>query len=133
MPLTIGTAGGNKDPYEIRIGTADGDKIITEGWVGTAGGNKQFFTGLDPLSASATSDGWSQVEPGNPYYFSATCVATGGSGSYSFLWSDGATGFFYYVESSDPSPPQIDIYCTVTDTVTGYQAVSNTVSSHPPP
>jgi hypothetical protein len=61
MPITIGTASGNKDLTEVYVGTSSGNKQVTEIWVGTASGNKQVFSAetvsLSNVSVFATGGG----------------------------------------------------------------------------
>jgi hypothetical protein len=128
--LTVGTPGGNKDATEIHVGTSGGNKQVTEGWIGTAGGNRQFYdSGAEPppgpLEASIFTFGWklTQVVPSILWDLSASVLVSGGSGSYSYIWSEtgggdftsGVNGDSITMQSTSTDQPSTHLECLVGD------------------
>lgn len=121
--LTVGIAGGNKTVASITIRTASGNKAVSEGWIGTAGGNQQFFAGLAGL-ATVVAD-WIFVDP--VYSAAVQVIASGGTGSYTYLWSITSGGAGVTLET--PTDAECGMHCDTNPTTTLVCAVSDGVTT----
>jgi len=136
MPLSVGTSGGNKLVAAMTVGTAGGNKDVLVGTVGTSGGNKDFYVAL-AASTNATRSGTTVAGPGVQITSTtANVTVTGGSGTYTYLWSyvsgdsftilaPTASSTAFRANGTTPVSLVGTYICTVTDTVTGKTAVTN--------
>ena len=141
MPSSVGTSGGNKTIAAITVGTSGGNKGVLVGYVGTSGGNKVWFSAL---SASASPSSFSQTTvtaPDTNINGPATASVSGGIGPFTYAWS--RTGGSATVTATAPTSAATSFsafqgsagvitstwICTVTDTATGFSAITNTVST----
>lgn len=136
---TVGTSGGNKTIAAITVGTASGNKAVAVGYVGTSGGNKVFFTAL---SASASPSFVSGSDTGVVVTTNtSTATPTGGFGPFTYAWAfvsgDAvtvvsptlATTAFRGGAMGVGETRNAIFRCTVTDTATGFTAITNDVAA----
>lgn len=139
MTATIGTASGNKTVVNITVGTSSGNKAVLLGYVGTSGGNKLFFAAL---SATASPSGVSGANTLPAVTTNAsTATPSGGFGPFTYSWAfvsgDAITVLSPTTASTAFRGSAMSVgeirnaifRCTVTDTATGFTAVTNDVAA----
>lgn len=136
---TVGTSGGNKTIAAITVGTASGNKAVAVGYVGTSGGNKVFFTALSAsASPSFVFGGGAGIVVTT---ITSTATPTGGLGPFTYAWAF-VSGDAVTVESPTLATTAFRgetmavgeirnaiFRCTVTDTATGFTAITNDVAA----